>query len=159
MTIICATSYEQLNAVFAEYKALTGQDIISTIKSEMSGDLKDALVAIGEPRSFSIIILHSIKQVFKHIFFYSVCCMYNVHSFFAKLLFKAMKGSGCNKQTLIRIVVTRCEIDLVHIKAAFEAEFKRPLESFLMVIAFTFQPLLTKLNVKYLLTISGGDLW
>lgn len=45
--ILAHASYEQLRLVFEEYKQLSGQTIEQAIKHEMSGELGDALVAIG----------------------------------------------------------------------------------------------------------------
>ena len=47
-SILCSQSYEQLRAVFQEYKALSKKGLDQVIKSEMSGDLENALLAICE---------------------------------------------------------------------------------------------------------------
>ncbi|GLH10919.1 Annexin, partial [Gryllus bimaculatus] len=51
--------------------------------------------------------------------------------FFAERLYKSMKGLGTDDKTLIRIVVTRCEVDMVDIKAAFFRRYQKTLESFI----------------------------
>ena len=45
--ILAARSYPQLRATFQEYAKLANKDIDDTIQSEMSGDLKDSMLAIG----------------------------------------------------------------------------------------------------------------
>lgn len=45
--IFTHSSFEQLRLIFEEYKALSGQTIEQAIKHEMSGELKDAMMAIG----------------------------------------------------------------------------------------------------------------
>lgn len=49
--------------------------------------------------------------------------------FFASRLFKAVKGMGTDDTTLIRIIVSRSEIDLNDIKREFERMFNRTLLS------------------------------
>ncbi|KAK1322098.1 Annexin D5 [Acorus calamus] len=43
------------------------------------------------------------------------------------VLHKAMKGLGTNDKTLIRVVVTRTEIDMYYIKAEFHKQFGKSL--------------------------------
>lgn len=50
-------------------------------------------------------------------------------AFFASRLFKAVKGLGTDDTTLIRIIVSRSEIDLNDIKKEFERMFNRTLLS------------------------------
>ena len=40
--------------------------------------------------------------------------------YFAEQLYKSMKGAGTNDDKLIRLMVWRCEIDLVEIKESFK---------------------------------------
>lgn len=102
MSILCTRSYPHLRRVFQEYVKQTNHDVEHTIKKEMSGDVKDALVAI----------VRSIK---------------NKPAFFAERLYKAMKGTGTDERTLTRIMVSRSEIDLVNIRQAFKEMFEKSL--------------------------------
>lgn len=103
VSILCCNSFEQVRAVCYEYKALTGRDIMQDIESEMSGDTKRAMLAI-------------VKSIF------------NTPLYYAECLRKAMKGVGCDKQALIRIIVSRCEIDLAFIREEYLKVFGVTLE-------------------------------
>lgn len=56
-------------------------------------------------------------------------CVQCPTAYFAKQLNKAMKGAGTDDQTLIRIIVSRNEIDLENIKREYEKLFDKTLES------------------------------
>ncbi|CAO2163309.1 unnamed protein product [Urochloa humidicola] len=47
--------------------------------------------------------------------------------YFAKILHKAMKGLGTSDSALIRVVVTRAEVDMQYIKAEYHRMYKRSL--------------------------------
>ncbi|XP_060528982.1 annexin B11-like isoform X2 [Cylas formicarius] len=96
--VLCQRNYAQLQMVFHEYERLTGHDIEKAIKNEFSGDAEAGLLAV----------IRSIK---------------NQAAFFAKLLNKSMKGLGTNDRDLIRLVVTRCEIDMVEIKREYQSKY------------------------------------
>ena len=44
-----------------------------------------------------------------------------------QVLYKAMKGLGTNDNTLIRVIVTRTEIDMKYIKAEYAKKYKKTL--------------------------------
>lgn len=71
--------------------------------------------------------------VFIMVFFISVQCVQNPLTFYAKQLQKAMAGLGTNDTTLIRIIVSRCEIDLGNIKKEYERLHGKTLESVVKV--------------------------
>lgn len=105
-SILCSQSYEQLRLVFAEYKALSKKSLEQVIKSEMSGDLEDGMLAVYG-------------------------AVENKHKFFAERLHNSMKGAGTKDRTLIRIIASRCEIDMVQIKGEFQKLYGKSLESFI----------------------------
>lgn len=59
----------------------------------------------------------------------SVECVQSPPAFFAKRLNDAMIGAGTDDGTLIRIIVSRSEIDLATIKAEYERIYNRTLLS------------------------------
>ncbi|XP_052869796.1 annexin B10-like [Anopheles cruzii] len=102
--ILAHCSFDQLEIVFEEYKKLTGRTIEQALKAELSGDFYDALSAIVE-------------------------CVQMAPHFFAKKLFQAMDGLGTDDKTLIRIIISRAEIDLQNIKDEFEQMYNKTLLS------------------------------
>ncbi|XP_067642045.1 annexin B10 [Eurosta solidaginis] len=102
--IMSHSSFAQLRLIFDGYKELSGQTIEQAIKHEMDGALHDAMIAIVE-------------------------CVQSPAAFFANRLYKSMNGAGTNDAALIRIIVSRSEIDLGTIKDEFERIYNRTLYS------------------------------
>ncbi|XP_022654967.1 annexin A4-like [Varroa jacobsoni] len=102
ITALCSNSLEQTKAIFKEYKALAGHDIMDAIEKEMSSSLKTAFLTI-------------------------VKCMHNTPLYFAERLEKAMRGLGTDNRTLIRILVSRCEVDLADIIKEYQRIYGKSL--------------------------------
>ncbi|XP_022906646.2 annexin B9-like [Onthophagus taurus] len=96
--ILCQRNYAQLRVIFSEYEKISGIDIEDTIKSEFSGDAENAFLAI----------VRSIR---------------NIPHFYAKTLHDAISGIGTKDNKLMRVVATRCEIDMEDIKGIYEAKY------------------------------------
>lgn len=62
-----------------------------------------------------------------------VRCIKDKPTMFAKVLYKSMKGLGTDDESLLRVVVSRCEVDMVQIKEAFERDYKQTLGQFIRV--------------------------
>ena len=59
--------------------------------------------------------------------------MRDTPAYFATKLYKSMKGLGTDDATLIRVVVTRCEVDMILIKQVFQRLYQKTLASFIKV--------------------------
>ncbi|XP_043515822.1 annexin B9-like isoform X1 [Frieseomelitta varia] len=104
--ILVQRNVPQLRQIFQEYENITGHTIEDAIENEFSGDVKKGLLAI-------------------------VKCVKNRAGFFAEQLYKSMKGLGTDDDRLIRLVVTRCEVDMGEIKQVFGQQYNESLEDFI----------------------------
>jgi len=102
--ILVTRSPAHLKAVFQAFEQIAGKSIEDTINSEMGGSLRKAYLTI--------------VGFFQH-----------PMEFFADQLNKSMKGLGTDEDHLIRIIVSRSEIDLAAIKAAYALKYGKTLEA------------------------------
>jgi len=103
---LCRRSFPQLKATFEKYKDIADCEIEDTINAECSGSLLDGYLAI--------------VQVAR-----------DCPTFFAERLYKSMKGMGTDDDTLIRIIVSRSEIDLAEVKERFSEKYEVSLADFI----------------------------
>ncbi|XP_052776735.1 annexin A11-like [Mya arenaria] len=103
---ILSLGYAHLKAVFEAYQQNHGKDIEAVIQAETSGYLQDGYLAI-------------------------VRIAKNPPAYFAQRLHKSMKGAGTKDSTLIRVVVSRSEVDMIQIKQEFQRLFGKTLGSFI----------------------------
>ncbi|XP_063994638.1 annexin B9-like isoform X2 [Diachasmimorpha longicaudata] len=104
--ILVQRNIPQLIQIFQEYHNITGHTIRDAIENEFTGDIKKGLLAI-------------------------VKCVENRAQFFAEQLYKSMKGMGTDDRRLIRLIVTRSEIDMGEIKQEFSRTYGKSLEDFI----------------------------
>uniref|UniRef100_A0A667YNL3 Annexin n=2 Tax=Myripristis murdjan TaxID=586833 RepID=A0A667YNL3_9TELE len=95
VTILGSRSAEHLREVFAAYKKLSGSDIEDSVKGETTGNLESLMVAV-------------------------VKCARSVPTFFAEALYGSMRRAGTDDDTLMRIMVSRSEVDMLDIRACFK---------------------------------------
>ncbi|KAI4326299.1 hypothetical protein MLD38_031627 [Melastoma candidum] len=95
-------SSAQLAAIDVAYNNLYGHSLKKAVKKETSGYFEQALLTILQ-------------------------CSVNPAKYFAKVLYKAMKGLGTDDSTLKRVIVTRTEIDMQYIKAEYKKKYKKTL--------------------------------
>ncbi|XP_065095751.1 annexin B10-like [Ochlerotatus camptorhynchus] len=100
--ILTKSGFEHLELLFEEYKKLTDRAIEQALKAELSGKYYEALSAIVE-------------------------YVRSPARFFARRLYEAMRGLGTDDAALIRIIVSRAEIDLENIKEEFERMYGKTL--------------------------------
>lgn len=93
------------------YQQYAGHNLATAIKKEFSGDIESGLLAILK---------------------YAI----NKADFFATLLHESMAGMGTNDNQLIRLIVTRSEVDLKDIKVAFQHKYGKSLRSWIEVGVF-----------------------
>nr|KAG5712360.1 hypothetical protein BaRGS_023939 [Batillaria attramentaria] len=94
----------QVQATDKEYKKLSGMTLEEAIKKAASGDAEDGYLGL-------------------------LSAMDDPVTFYADSLQKAFKGLGTNDSQLIRIVVSRSEVDLPAIKAKFQERHGRSLRA------------------------------
>uniref|UniRef100_A0AAR2JZY0 Annexin n=1 Tax=Pygocentrus nattereri TaxID=42514 RepID=A0AAR2JZY0_PYGNA len=104
ITILGNRSAEHLRRVFDAYMKLSGHQIEESIQRETSGGLRDVLLAV-------------------------VKCARSVPAYLAECLYNSLKGAGTDDATLIRIMVSRSEIDLLDIRAEFRKSFATSLHN------------------------------
>ncbi|XP_022258657.1 annexin B9-like [Limulus polyphemus] len=101
--IMASRSYAHLYLVFHEYHQIAGHTVPHAIEKEFSGDIRTGFLTIAR-------------------------CMQNKAAYFAEKLHKSMQGMGTDDCALIRLVTSRCEIDMVQIKQEYQQLFGKPLE-------------------------------
>uniref|UniRef100_A0A8C4R4S9 Annexin n=1 Tax=Eptatretus burgeri TaxID=7764 RepID=A0A8C4R4S9_EPTBU len=100
--VLARRNNKQLCETFKAYERMHGSTIEDVIKSETSGHLRVAYMTI-------------------------VHCAKDCQGYFAKRIYHSMKGAGTDDSTLIRCIVSRCEIDLGTIRDRFNELYESPL--------------------------------
>ncbi|CAG0912648.1 unnamed protein product [Notodromas monacha] len=95
ITVLNVRSYNQLREIFSAYHRFAQHTIEEAIKKELSGAFRDGMLAI-------------VQRV------------QDPPTYFASRLYTSMKGAGTDDGTLIRVVVSRSELDLAEIKQRFQ---------------------------------------
>uniref|UniRef100_A0A671NH78 Annexin n=1 Tax=Sinocyclocheilus anshuiensis TaxID=1608454 RepID=A0A671NH78_9TELE len=99
ITILGNRSNAHLRRVFEEYRRLSGYEIEESIQRETSGTLQEVLLAVGKTHT-------------------------HTQTFFNQIwLILQSSGAGTDDQTLIRIMVSRSEVDMLDIRAEFRKRF------------------------------------
>ncbi|CAL9699898.1 unnamed protein product [Knipowitschia caucasica] len=104
VTILGNRSAEHLRKVFDAYMKMSGFEMEESIQRETSGNLQALILAV-------------------------VKCARSVPAYFAETLYHAMKGAGTDDATLMRVMVTRSEVDMLDIRKDFRRMFACSLHS------------------------------
>ncbi|KAL7863605.1 hypothetical protein SRHO_G00125890 [Serrasalmus rhombeus] len=95
INILGNRSAEHLSKVFEAYKKIAGCDIEESIQGECTGNLEEVLLAV-------------------------VKCAKSVPGYFAESLRESMRRAGTDDETLIRIMVSRSEEDMLDIRTKYK---------------------------------------
>ncbi|KAE8630489.1 hypothetical protein XENTR_v10000839 [Xenopus tropicalis] len=104
ITILGTRSIHHLRKVFDKYMTISGFQIEESIDRETSGHMEKLLLAV-------------VKNV------------RSIPEYFADTLYHGMKGAGTDDCTLIRIMVSRSEVDLLDIREKFRRNFGKSLHA------------------------------
>ncbi|XP_058012421.1 annexin A2 isoform X2 [Ahaetulla prasina] len=106
INIMTERSIPHLQKVFERYKSYSPYDMLESIKKEVKGDLENAFLNL-------------------------VQCIQNKQLYFADRLYDSMKGKGTRDKVLIRIMVSRSEVDMLKIKSEFKRKYGKSLYYFI----------------------------
>ncbi|XP_077935398.1 annexin A2 isoform X2 [Halichoerus grypus] len=102
ISIMTERSVCHLQKVFERYKSYSPYDMLESIKKEVKGDLENAFLNL-------------------------VQCIQNKPLYFADRLYDSMKGKGTRDKVLIRIMVSRSEVDMLKIRSEFKRKYSKSL--------------------------------
>nr|XP_020756947.1 annexin A10 [Odocoileus virginianus texanus] len=99
---LCDKGCQQLGLVFQEFQNISGQDIVDAINECYEGYFRELLVAI-------------------------VLCVRDKPAYFAYRLYSAIHDLGFHNKTVIRILISRSEIDLMSIRKRYKERYGKSL--------------------------------
>uniref|UniRef100_A0A803KBT7 Annexin A10 n=1 Tax=Xenopus tropicalis TaxID=8364 RepID=A0A803KBT7_XENTR len=100
--ILCNKSYQQLWLVFQEFQTISGQDIAAAISECFDGYFQQLLLAI-------------------------VSAARDRPAYYAYRLYNAIHDFGFHNKTIIRILISRSEIDLTNIRQKYKETYGKSL--------------------------------
>ncbi|XP_038648055.1 annexin A10-like isoform X1 [Scyliorhinus canicula] len=95
---LCRKSYQQLWLVFQQFQLISDQDIEQAISECCEGNFQELLIAV-------------------------VLCVRDKASYFAYKLHNAIYDLGFHNKTIIRILISRSELDLMNIKRNYKERY------------------------------------
>ncbi|NWW86243.1 ANXA7 protein, partial [Rhynochetos jubatus] len=100
ISVVANRSNDQRQKIKAAFKTMYGKDLIKDLKSELSGNVEELILALFMPRTY-----------------------YDAWS-----LRHAMKGAGTQERVLIEILCTRTNQEIREIVNCYKSEFGRDIE-------------------------------
>ncbi|CAE1175501.1 ANXA7_11 [Acanthosepion pharaonis] len=101
-SVLCQRTLPQLQATLVAYQELTGNDLRESIESETSGSVQEGYLAILD-------------------------AAIDLRKYFAKCIYNSMAGFGTSDSDLIRLIVSRSEVDLEVVKHIFQEMYEKSL--------------------------------
>ncbi|XP_078068815.1 annexin A10-like [Mustelus asterias] len=98
LEFLCRKSYQQLWMAFQQFQLVSGQDIVEALSDCCDGNFKELLVAI-------------------------VLCVRDKAAYFAYKLYSAINDFGFHNKTVIRILISRSELDLMNVKRNYQERY------------------------------------
>ncbi|KAJ8340246.1 hypothetical protein SKAU_G00348790 [Synaphobranchus kaupii] len=102
ISIMSERSVPHLQKVFDRYKSYSPYNMQESIHKEVKGDLEKSFLTLVE-------------------------CFENKQLYFANRLSNAMKSKGAKEKVVTRIMVSRCEVDLMKIRTEFKKQYGKSL--------------------------------
>lgn len=98
INILTSRNAAHMRTVFERYTKYSKHEVDKALDLELSGDIENVLISL-------------------------VKCIGSKHTYFAERLYNSMKGRGTQDKVLIRIMISRSEVDLKDIKVAYKAKY------------------------------------
>lgn len=128
--VLATRSWAHLKQLMAEYQAMTGHSLEDAVAREFSLNAEKGLLGIRK-------LCSNIQNCkVNSAICLPVQCAHNRPAYFAKRLNKAISGLGTKDNTLIRIIVSRSDIDLGSIKLEYLKMYGHSLQTDVAVRLF-----------------------
>lgn len=101
--VLSTNTFLSLKRIFSSFEKLSSKKVEDAIKEQFHGDVELAFLTVAK-------------------------CAQNTPAYFAERLRESMKGAGTDEATLIRIIVSRSEIDLNKIQIEYRQLYDRNLK-------------------------------
>ncbi|XP_072254101.1 annexin A5-like, partial [Pyxicephalus adspersus] len=123
MKILTSRSNDQRQQIAVAFKTLFGRDLVDDLKSELTGKLEKVIVALMTPsKLYDALELRNAMKVGLFMCGCKYTCMLkNVPAYLST------QGAGTDDDTLIRVMVSRSEIDMLDIRKEYRMHYGKSL--------------------------------